>query len=103
MTYGDVRDEGARINAVTKRVGYVETLMHMSGQLEFIGYRLCELVDTLQEINGKLDKPSEAVIGYEPDPPIAYAAPGQIDDDEIVITPAGVAAGMARVAALRGR
>ena len=102
MVYGDVRDEGARINAIKKRVGYVETLMHMSGQLEFIGYRMCELVDMLSEINGKLDKPNRAVVEHT-GPPIAYAASEQIDDEEIVITSAGVAAGMARIAALRGR
>ena len=100
MAYGDVRDEGARINALEKRVGYVETLMHMSGQLEFIGYRLCELVDTLREINGRLDRLNEPVIEYKEAPPIACAA---IDDEDIVITPTGVAAGMARAAALRGR
>ena len=67
MTYE--RDEGERIAAIPRnsKLGYTDRIQHLSVQLEFIGYRLCEIVDMLEEMGRPKHKPP-------PGPPIATAA-----------------------------
>jgi len=67
MTYE--RDEGERIAGIPRnsKLGYTDRIQHLSVQLEFIGYRLCEIVDMLEEMGRPKHKPP-------PGPPIATAA-----------------------------